>query len=149
MGAYCGTTQLWPMDSIPVGFLPCDGSEVSQVTYADLYAILGGIFGSAAPGMFKLPDARGYFPRCYGATTIDPDAATRIDRGDGTGGNVIGSKQDDAFVQHTHNVSVGGPGVGGIINWVVSTNVTGVTSLAFGGSDTRPKNIYLQMIIKF
>jgi microcystin-dependent protein len=49
---FAGTTA-------PPGFLECDGSEVSRTTYADLFAVIGTIWG---PGdgttTFNLPDAR-------------------------------------------------------------------------------------------
>jgi microcystin-dependent protein len=41
------------------GWLACDGSTVSQTTYAALYALLGATFGPAAGGTFTLPDFRG------------------------------------------------------------------------------------------
>jgi len=40
-------------------FLPCDGSQVLQATYADLYAAISDTFGSADEGYFRLPDLRG------------------------------------------------------------------------------------------
>lgn len=46
--------------SVPVGYLPCDGSAVSRTTYADLFAVIGTDYG---PGdgstTFNLPDCRG------------------------------------------------------------------------------------------
>ena len=44
----------------PSGWLYCNGQEVSQTTYADLYAIIGTDYGTAADsGDFKVPDLRG------------------------------------------------------------------------------------------
>lgn len=43
------------------GWLLCDGSEVAQVTYPDLYAAIGASFGAAGVGNFKLPDCRARF----------------------------------------------------------------------------------------
>lgn len=141
---------MWPLDVIPSGFLVCDGSEVSQVTYADLYAILGDNYGAASPGMFRLPDARGYFPRCYGSVTVDPDAGTRTDRGDGITGNAVGTTQADAFVQHTHDIRQGSYGSGGVFNaWAGAATFLTLYTNNFGDSDTRPKNIYLNLIIKW
>nr|DAO22793.1 MAG TPA: tail collar domain [Bacteriophage sp.] len=48
--------------TIPVGFLLCDGSEVSKTDYADLYAIIADIYGTATDtSKFKLPDLRDKF----------------------------------------------------------------------------------------
>jgi len=42
-----------------VNWLPCDGSEVAQGDYPDLYAVIGDNFGVASVGNFRLPDMRG------------------------------------------------------------------------------------------
>lgn len=38
------------------GFLLCDGSSYSQVIYKSLFDVIGTIYGSTAPGNFKVPD---------------------------------------------------------------------------------------------
>lgn len=47
--------------SVPDGWLPCDGSEVSQTTYAELFAVLSTTWntGGEGAGNFRLPDTRG------------------------------------------------------------------------------------------
>ena len=48
--------------TIPVGFLLCDGSEVSKIDYADLYKVIGNIYGTVTDtSKFKLPDLRDRF----------------------------------------------------------------------------------------
>ena len=48
--------------TIPVGFLLCDGSEVSKTDYADLYAVITDLYGSCTDTTkFKLPDLRDKF----------------------------------------------------------------------------------------
>lgn len=48
--------------TIPVGFLLCDGSEVSKTDYADLYAVIADLYGAATDtAKFKLPDLRDRF----------------------------------------------------------------------------------------
>jgi microcystin-dependent protein len=42
--------------------LLCDGREVPQATYADLYAAIGATYGAASAGNFKLPDFQAKFP---------------------------------------------------------------------------------------
>jgi microcystin-dependent protein len=51
----------------PAGYLVCDGSYVSQVTYAALYAVIGTMFGPVSGSNFKLPDFRGRTFMGYGA----------------------------------------------------------------------------------
>jgi microcystin-dependent protein len=46
----------------PAGWLPCDGSVVSQAAYPDLYAALGTTWGPDGGGNFTLPDLRGKSP---------------------------------------------------------------------------------------
>lgn len=49
-----------PTSVTPVGFLKCNGGELSQVTYSALYAVIGGSFGTAGLGNFRLPDYTSY-----------------------------------------------------------------------------------------
>lgn len=52
--AYAGSTA-------PTGWLLCSGQEVSQTTYAGLYALLGSTYntGGETSGYFRVPDLRG------------------------------------------------------------------------------------------
>lgn len=57
-----GTILSYSATTPPVGFLVCDGSEVSKTTYADLFAIIGNTYGTATnTSRFKLPDLRDKF----------------------------------------------------------------------------------------
>lgn len=59
-GSPAGTILIWPNDTIPSGWLECDGSEVSRDEYSDLFAIIGIIYGSGdGSTTFNLPDLRG------------------------------------------------------------------------------------------
>ncbi len=47
----------------PNGWLICDGSEISKTNYADLFAVIGTIYGTAIDDTkFKLPDLRENVP---------------------------------------------------------------------------------------
>jgi microcystin-dependent protein len=61
--------------SAPTGWLACDGSAVSQATYADLYAVIGHTFG-ADPG---------------GGNFILPNLVSKFARGSATPGTGAGS----------------------------------------------------------
>lgn len=50
--------------SVPSGWLLCDGSTVSQTTYADLYALVTTVYntGGEPAGFFRLPNLKGRIP---------------------------------------------------------------------------------------
>lgn len=48
-------------------WLVCDGSEVLQADYPDLYAVIGDTYGAASDGYFKLPDFRRRSPAGIGS----------------------------------------------------------------------------------
>jgi microcystin-dependent protein len=102
-----GMLAYFPIGTVPTGWLACDGTAYLKASYADLYTALkdGGatcIYGEDAT-TFNVPDARGQFIRTYDGTAgVDPDKATRTDRGDGTIGNVVGTKQAGQFLAHAH-----------------------------------------------
>ncbi len=63
-GFMCGEIRIWANNSLPPGFLWCDGSAVSRtVDYADLFATIGTTFGVGdGSTTFNLPDLRGRVP---------------------------------------------------------------------------------------
>ncbi len=66
VGPICppGAIFIWAGSALPAGWLECDGSDVSQTTYAGLYAAIGTAFNDASTSgsNFKLPDFRDRFP---------------------------------------------------------------------------------------
>lgn len=55
-----GTIVAFGADTVPTGWLNCDGSAVSRTVYADLFAICGVVFGAGnGSTTFNLPDLRG------------------------------------------------------------------------------------------
>ncbi len=137
------------------GWLVCDGEEYLIKDYEDLYCKIGTYFGTASrPELFKVPDLRGRFVRGVDSGTgRDPDAADRT--ASATGGNTgdkVGSLQGDEFKKHSHKIqfnarsqSYGGDSSGrkGMYqdDYDLSTD-------SVGGNETRPKNIYVNWIIK-
>lgn len=140
--AYSGT-------SAPAGWLLCNGASVSSTTYSALSGVLGGAYGVGS-GVFNLPDFRGRFLRGVdGAAGNDPDSASRtIMNTGGNAGNAIGSIQGDAFQSHVHTIftaanAAGGSGVGSV------GGGSGIPGGSAGTStETRPKNAYVNFIIK-
>lgn len=56
-----GSLTAFAGSSAPTGWLLCDGTVVSQSTYADLYAVVGGTYntGGEGAGNFRLPNIKG------------------------------------------------------------------------------------------
>lgn len=122
--------------------------------------------GATAPltggidGAFNVPDFRGIFPRGTDPTGVnDPDFGSRTAQNPNgnTGGNV-GSFEVDSVTDHRHNVTftgIGGPVVQ-IVGSGAGTTGSGNTNFisAFSGgvtaasTETRPKNLYVNFIIK-
>ncbi|WP_290509667.1 phage tail protein [Alcanivorax sp.] len=142
-----GKVDTWPVESLPRGWLVCDGSAVSRTTYAELFARYGTIYGNGdGSTTFNLPDYRGEFLRGWdNGAGIDPDAATRTDRGDGTTGDNVGTKQLGQNEAHDHNFGVstktGGANVylAKIDDDIESTQTTSES----GGDEARPRNVYV------
>lgn len=100
-----GFIMMYGASAAPTGWLDCDGSVVSQATYAALYAVVGSTYntGGEGAGNFRLPDYRRRAPVGMG--------------GSGTGvlGNSLGNSGGEETHQlvtsempsHNHSDSVG------------------------------------------
>jgi len=70
-GLPAGALLMWAglYNSIPTGWLLCDGSEISRTTYADLFSAIAVQFGSAGATTFTLPLFQNIFPRSPASST--------------------------------------------------------------------------------
>lgn len=147
-----GDIVIKPTTTVPDGYFECDGAAVSRTTYAVLFALLGTTYGVGdGSTTFNIPDYRGEFLRGYdhGAGN-DPDAATRTDRGDGTTGDDVGTKQASELESHAHT---DGDNVGITVESGTNQNAAaafsqGNTGLT-GGNETRPRNVTVMFCIKY
>jgi microcystin-dependent protein len=143
----------WPAETVPTGFLECNGAAVSRTTYAALFAIVGVVHGQGdGSTTFNLPDMRGYFARGWdhGAGN-DPNAATRTAAGTGGAtGDHVGSVQADEVKAHTHTLNTYAAtfSTGAATTFSATGTSTG-TSNSTGGSETRPKNKNVMYVIKY
>lgn len=150
--------------TVPTGFLALTGQTLSKNTYAKLYAAIGGVYGQTDT-TFNLPDARGEFIRSW-------DHGRGVDSG-----RSLGTTQTADLGSHYHNftdayANVGDYGLGpsnmsnydrngvyiypsfyakdasdgdrdnGMYGFPSKTDLS-------TGSETRPRNIALQAIIKY
>ena len=142
----------------PEGWFFCWGATVGRNDYADLFAVIGVNFGSGdGANTFHLPDFRGRFLRGVDCGTgRDPDRWMRYAMnpgGSGGGDWGIGSCQDDMYQLHGHQPvgqsiqnTFGGPDFAYCVNGGYQNLPNTYNS---GGNETRPKNAYVQFIIKY
>jgi microcystin-dependent protein len=137
---YLGTTA-------PSGYLLCDGSQVSQTTYAALFAVIGESWGAkVGSSTFALPDRRGTFAMGRIDSTADADAIaagrdpgyssrTALTAGGATGANT-GSYQVDEIKSHRHLTKTEFQGQRGGGSSGDSGTDTGTTSSSGAGTTT-------------
>jgi microcystin-dependent protein len=167
-GAETGSIITYTSDVAPTNYLLCDGAAISRTTYAALYAIVGDAYGNGdGATTFNLPDLRGRFLRGKdGAAGNDPDAAGRTALNGGNSGDALGSYQVDENKSHSHNVRIH-------TSNTANTNLNTANSFSqrtsgndpygntqaaqvgrnlnydSGGSESRPKNINVNYMIKY
>jgi Phage Tail Collar Domain len=153
-----------PTNAIPSDWLLCDGSIQQRSTLSNLFAVIGTSWGAGNSNTFNLPDLRGLFLRGVDLKSgNDPDATNRFSSFLSTNdirGAVIGSYQLDAFQSHDHQTD-GTPIPGGIHLGTKNNAFSGGggSSFGYGGdmrtgfsgdsTETRPKNAYVNYIIKY
>lgn len=70
-----GEIKMWAGNTIPKGWLSCDGAEVSKATYPKLYQAIGDLWGTPTNSSnFMLPNLNGRVP--VGYNSADTDFAT-------------------------------------------------------------------------
>ena len=163
-----GVVEAFAGNNIPVGWLLCDGSAVSRLTYAKLFAEIGTTYGAGdGSTTFNVPDLRGEFIR-----GVDAGRGIDSDR-------VLGSAQTDEFQAHWHHSNLVGNTVGNTTTTLdhafglgsitastsgqrVETFINDPQSTAEGNethfrtdnsptssTENRPRNIAMNYIIKF
>jgi len=165
LGSPAGIIAPFAGTSAPSGWLACDGSAVSQTTYATLYAAIGATWntGGEGAGNFRLPDLRGMFLRGTGTNATGSSS--------GAVGPSVGAYAADTYLNHSHTATDSGhthnynvrsanrtaDGFGGDLWDGVSTNggttTTGTANITVatsttGGTETKPKNYGVLYIIK-
>lgn len=160
-----------PAQNIPAGWLLCDGKAISRSEYRNLYDAIGVSWGTGDDSTtFNLPDLRGMFLRgVSGDSGNDPDADSRslLTENGGNTGNNVGSYQKDAIRNITghfnglddrSHIYADGAFVaaGGYVQGNGSKNDFGDGLIEFNasrvvpvGGDNRPKNVYVNYIIKY
>lgn len=143
----------------PPQTLATNGASYLRSAYPALFAAIGVMYGPGSdPGnTFQTPDYRGYhFRSTAGGSSIDPDRASRTNRGDGTVGDAVGTKQTDAVRNHVHS-SQSWTGTASIAIGALNMNylIHSATGLATGNpttggsAESRPKNVNVNVFMRY
>lgn len=119
-----GTIFAFGSTTAPNGFLLCDGSAVSQATYPNLFTAIGGAFGAAPAGEFRVPDLRDRAPVGAGDSyTVGQDVGAAT--GSDTASVTIGQANLPAYDLGVTNTLKYGPDTSeGDGQFAVSRNTT-------------------------
>ena len=115
--------------SAPDGYLICAGQEVSRVEYAELFEVIGELYGSGnGETTFNLPDLRGRIP--LGKDNMNEQPAHRVEntQADSLGGSAGEENHQltvDEMPSHNHG-----------LRYFNSSGIGGWTSGANGGNYT-------------
>lgn len=135
-----GTIINFAGSSAPTDYLVCDGSLISQTTYADLYAVIGSLYnysGTVPAGQFYLPNLSGNTSALVGA-----------DSAGNTVGNTVGTANNpgtslDAYTHipslYLNLVPYGDCSRSGVVG-DPTTNDCFVCGIGYGGGGTTPPN---------
>ncbi|KXH83257.1 phage tail protein [Chryseobacterium kwangjuense] len=114
-------------NTVPSGYLECNGEAVSRITYASLFAVIGATYGAGdGSTTFNLPDLRGEFVRGW-----DHGRGIDADRN-------IGQWQKGSFI-----AGAAGPNPDGIIPFANATSAVQIPAIAANlGWDLLSNTIY-------
>lgn len=134
-----GTIFWYAKNSVPAGFLACDGSLVGRENYAELFSAIGTTFGAGdGSTTFALPDLRAKFIRGAGNSGGYRASFGQTQEATGLASGI--STSNDKFA---------------IINVDKNSGSTSTATASRGGPSNvtynhfRPYNIALQPIIKY
>jgi microcystin-dependent protein len=141
------------------GWLACEGQSVDRAAgpngLPELFKVIGTAWGCDGPDVFNVPDLRGEFLRGWNhGRGSDPDAAGRHASINNSGAKAdnVGSAQDHLFASHNHGIKGGTPvGMMTPSPDYCATHPAGegrgFGNLMQGGTETRPRNVYVMYCI--
>lgn len=125
--AITGAVIDYPSNSIPSGWLLCDGSSKLRATYPALFAKIGTLHGFADEDHFNLPDRRSRVPVGLDAANEEFDTIGK------TGGEIYHQLLEDEMPSHAHDIAtpvqVNDNDRGG------SSSLFSLTDINFGNTD--------------
>jgi microcystin-dependent protein len=157
-----GCVQAYAGNTLPNGWLLCDGSAVSRTDYADLYAVVGDTYGNGdGSTTFNLPDLVDKFVEGSATAGTEHSAGLPNITGDFSGRRAIfnGSYSNVIFggnngAMHIYNnsetgVSVVAGGAGGSSGTIVEFSASWSNSIYGNSTTVQPPALTMQYIIKY
>ena len=148
-----GTMQMFAGNTIPAGWLLCDGSAVSRTDYAKLFSAIGTTWGAGdGSTTFNLPNTIGRFAE--GAATSGSYHEAGLPNITGDMGNMLGIEANNSngalFVTSSINTwYVENKTNGGTAQYAFSFNANKSSSI-YGSSNTvQPNSFTVRYIIKY
>lgn len=148
-----GTVNYFGSNSVPNGYLACDGAVVSRAVYPELFAAIGILYG-VGDGVttFQLPDFRSEFIRSAdnGRGVLGGHSTGTFQNYDwkgffmtNTGVNTYSYVHNDVWMGKTTAVYTGNMFTGG---WSAPSAAIGTK---WDDSEIRPRNVALLTVIKY
>ena len=160
-----GMVEIWAGSRIPDGYALCEGQQLKQSEYPELYKAIGSTYNNAydcngrklstTSGYFRLPDLRGRFVVGYNVSDADYGSYGKV------GGEKKHTLTVDEIPSHAHgeNLWTGGNGSwrsGGsnsypeAVSWHDRTTPFGTTDRTGGGSshENRPPYYTLAYVMR-
>ena len=150
-GVDSGFILVSPTNTIPSGYLECNGTSLSTTTYSSLFSVIGYTYGGSGSS-FNLPDLRGEFIRGW-------DNGRGVDSG-----RIIGSFQDERvgskgmedwaerrspYAYGNLSMNVFAPKISVHPNYGGNTNLYRGNLTPSQIGETRPRNIAMMYCIKY
>ena len=106
-----GEIKIWTTGTAPTNWLICDGSAISRTTYANLFAVIGTVYGVGdGSTTFNIPNLKGKVVVGFNSSETEFDALGE------TGGAKTHTLTSAQIPSHTHQVTAsantGGTGTG-------------------------------------